>query len=141
MGVRTTGKALGGVGSGNYGKITTSITGSGAYSSDNRLAEAEQAARRSSNMSFLNSINLGGKMSDPLDQDKTMTSGFGQGNSGAYRSDTYTQNQVWKDDSPVRQLLNFGTYNSGARARAAYFAGKTISDIYERSLRRKAARR
>ena len=142
MTVLSVGKALGGVGASNYGKIQTSISTSGDYSSNNQLAEAEQAARRANNTSFLNSI--GGTRKTPP------AGGYGQGMAGgtagpgetrAYRSDTYSQNQVWKDSSPIRQLLDYGIYNTGTRARAAYFAGQTISDIYEHSLKRRSARR
>jgi len=142
MMVRAAAKILGGVGSGNYGKIQTTISAGSDYSSANRLAEAEQAAQRANNTSFLNSIN------SARERIPSFGRGMGEADPGnyqsgprAYRSDTYSQNQVWKDSSPVRQLLDYGAYNSGAKARMAYFAGKTISNIYEQSLRRKVSRR
>ena len=46
MAVLSAGKALGGVGTSNYGKIQTSVSTGGDYSPSSRLAEAEQARAR-----------------------------------------------------------------------------------------------
>lgn len=136
-GTRAIGKLLGGVGSANYGKLQTTISTSSPYSQDSRLAEAEHAAVSGNNTSFLNAINS----ISPATSSPEGTRGLNQGSYQAYRSDTYSQNQVWKDSSPVRQLLNYGQYASGFQAKAAYLAGRTLTSIYESSLRRKAGRR
>ncbi len=140
-GIRAAGKILGGVGSVNYGKLSTTISASAPYGGDNALAEAEHAATASNNTSFLNSITAAASAAGGASLTLGGSGAVNQTGYQAYRSDTYSQNQVWKDSSPVRQLLNYGQYGSGMQAKAAYFAGKTLTSIYESSLRRKAGRR